>query len=208
MSTGSRAAGMVRPPPAFPNMQIGLLGGSFNPAHEGHRHISQVALKRLGLDRVWWLVTPGNPLNPRHDLKPLDRRIAEARRVAAHPRITVTGFEAARRDAYTVNTLRFLQSRFPATRFVWLMGADSLADLDRWQNWRWIMENVPVGVMARPGQRISARMSKAAYVYRRWRLRGPRSELLAKGAPPRWAFVNVPMNAASSSAIRARGEWE
>ncbi len=185
---------------------IGLLGGSFDPPHAGHVHITRTALVRFGLDQVWWLVSPANPLKsvgPR----PLSERMQAARAIMRHPRVTITDVESHLGTRYTAQTLRALRAMYPGVRFVWLMGADNLAQLDQWQDWRDIMDTVPVGVLARPGQRISARMSKAARVYHAQRLPGSASRLLGVSQPPRWCFVTMPMRAESSSAIRARGEW-
>ncbi|KAA0916054.1 nicotinate-nucleotide adenylyltransferase [Aquicoccus porphyridii] len=189
-----------------PGRVVGLLGGSFDPAHEGHAHISREALKRFALDELWWLVSPGNPLKSRGPA-PLDQRMARARAVMDHPRVRISDFEARAGTRYTAETLQALIRTSPGVRFVWLMGADNLAQLDQWQDWRWIMEHVPVGVLARPGQRIAARNAKAADIYRQARLHGYASRLLARGSAPRWCFVNVPMVDISSSEIRARGLW-
>lgn len=186
---------------------VGLLGGSFDPAHEGHVHITRTALKRFGLDRVWWLVSPANPLKKRGPA-PLADRMARARQVMQHPRVEVTDIESRLGTRYTAETVAALQARYPAVRFVWLMGADNLAQFHRWQDWRWIMDNVPVGVLARPNDRISARLSKAARVYREAMLQGRASEVLGRGDAPRWCFVNIPMSDASSTAIRSNGEWK
>jgi len=185
---------------------IGLLGGSFDPAHAGHAHISREALKRFGLDQVWWLVSPGNPLKE-HGPAPMEARIGHARRIIEHPRITVTGIEQRLGTRYTAQTLRALQQLYPAQRFVWLMGADNLAQFHLWQDWRQIMQSVPVGVLARPGERISARTSKAASVFVSYRIAGRYSSLLGEAQTPAWCFVNVPMMDISSSAIRAAGDW-
>ena len=185
---------------------IGLLGGSFDPPHRGHVHISREALKRFGLDRVWWLVSPGNPLKARGPA-PLKKRIKACRAMLDHPRIEVSDFEAQAGTRYTAQTLQRLQAARPGVRFVWLMGADNLAQFDQWQDWREIMERVPVGVLARPGQRISARMSKAARIYAPVRLRGQRCQLLGTAQAPAWSFVNVPMQAISSTEMRAAGDW-
>ncbi len=185
---------------------VGLLGGSFDPAHTGHVHITRAALARFGLDRVWWLVSPGNPLKSRGPA-PLADRIAVARSVMVHPRVTVTDIEARLGTRYTAQTLAALRARHPGVRFVWLMGADNLAQFHLWQNWPEIIETVPLGVLARPGQRISARMSRAARIYRRWRIPGRASRLLARAEAPAWCFVNLPMTDASSTAIRAEGLW-
>jgi nicotinate-nucleotide adenylyltransferase len=193
-------------PYAAPGQVIGLLGGSFDPAHDGHAHITREALKRFGLDRVWWLVSPGNPLK-RKGPQPLDKRMARARAVMCHPRVTVTDIEAHLGTRYTAETLARLQALYPQVRFVWLMGADNLAQFHLWQDWRQIMETVPVGVLARPGQRISARMSRAAALYAPYRIAGRNAQLLARAEAPAWCFVNVPMVDVSSSAIRAAGQW-
>ena len=191
-------------PPSRPGQVIGLLGGSFDPPHSGHLHISREALRRFGLDRLWWLVSPGNPLKA-HGPAPLPDRMAAARRLATHPRIDVTDIEARLGTRYTSATLAALERICPGRRFVWLMGADNLAQLHRWQDWRSIMERVPVGVLARPGQRISARLSPAARVYAGARIKGRASHLLGRAEAPAWCFVNVPMTDISSSALRARG---
>ena len=193
-------------PVAKAGQVVGLLGGSFDPAHEGHVHITRTALKRFGLDRVWWLVSPANPLKKRGPAL-LSDRMARARQVMQHPRVEVTDIESRLGTRYTAETVAALQARYPAVRFVWLMGADNLAQFNRWQDWRWIMDNVPVGVLARPNDRISARLSKAARVYREAMLQGRASEVLGRGDAPRWCFVNIPMSDASSTAIRSNGEW-
>lgn len=193
-------------PHARAGQVIGLLGGSFDPAHGGHVHITLAALKRFGLDRVWWLVSPGNPLKARGPA-PLETRLAAARAKMRHPRVEVTGIEAALGTRYTAQTIAALRARYAGVRFVWLMGADNLAQFHRWQDWEEIMHAVPVGVLARPGDRISARMSKAARVYRESRLSGRASELLGQVEAPAWCFVNLPMSDMSSSAIRAEGGW-
>ncbi|MBD3665896.1 nicotinate-nucleotide adenylyltransferase [Sulfitobacter aestuariivivens] len=193
-------------PFAAPGQVIGLLGGSFDPAHAGHAHITREALKRFGLDHVWWLVSPGNPLKASGPA-PLDKRMRHARAVMQHPHVTVTDIEAKLGTRYTAQTLAKLVARYPRVRFVWLMGADNLAQLHLWQDWRQIMETVCVGVLARPGQRISARMSRAAMLYAPYRIPGRYSRLLARAQAPAWSFVNVPMVDVSSTAIRASGAW-
>ena len=196
------ARAMKAPPPAYPSMTIGLLGGSFNPAHEGHRHISETAMKRLSLDRIWWLVTPANPLKPRRDFAPLETRLAAAYRQAAHPRIDVTAFEAARPDAYTVNSLDFLIRRYPATRFVWLMGADALAGFHNWRDWRRIARQVPIAVLDRPGYRFAALSSRAANTLARNRMDESDAAGLARLSPPAWALLTLPLSALSSTFLR------
>ncbi len=193
-------------PQARAGQSIGLLGGSFDPAHEGHAHITRAALVRFGLDRVWWLVSPGNPLKS-HGPAPLSDRMDAARQVMQHPKVTVTDIEARLGTRYTAETLAFLRGTYPGVRFVWLMGADNLAQFHRWQDWQDIIETTPLGILARPGQRISARMSPAARVYRDWRLPGRASRLLGQAQAPAWCFINLPMTDASSTAIRRDGRW-
>ena len=184
-------------------MSIGLLGGSFDPPHQGHVHITEMALRRFGLDRVWWLVSPGNPLKA-HGPAPLAARIAAARRMQHDPRVTVTGIEARLGTRMTRDTIAALQRLYPGVRFVWLMGADNLVQFDRWDHWQEIAARVPIGVIARPGWRMPARFSRAARMLWRARLPEARARQLAGTAPPAWALVNVPLSRLSSSAIRAR----
>jgi nicotinate-nucleotide adenylyltransferase len=167
-------------------------------------HVTREALKRFSLDRVWWLVTPGNPLKA-HGPSPLGERMQAARAVMRHPKVEVTDIEARLGTRATSDTLKAMHGIYPGVRFVWLMGADSLAQFHLWQDWQHIMDNVPVGVLARPGQRISARTSLAARVYARYRIAGLNSHLLARADAPAWCFVNVAMVDLSSSAIRAAG---
>ena len=200
------SGGRVGLPAARPGMAVGLLGGSFDPAHAGHAHITREALRRFRLDRVWWLVSPGNPLKE-HGPAPLAQRMAHARAIMRHPRAAVTDVEARLGTRHTAQTLRALGRLYPCVRFVWLMGADNMAQLHRWEDWRSIVEAVPVGVLARPGVRISARRSRAAAVYAHARLRPFEAPRLARATPPAWCLVNLPMVNASSSAIRAAGGW-
>ena len=191
-------------PIAAKGMVIGLLGGSFDPAHEGHVHITREALKRMGLDQVWWLVSPGNPLKARQPA-PLADRMAQAGRVMRHPRVKITALEVALGTRTTVDTVGRLRAIYPGVTFVWLMGADNLVQFHRWDRWRDILRSVAVGVLARPGSGVPARLSVAARAFRVHQV--DRGENLRGHNPPVWAFVNLPMNDASSSEIRARGEW-
>ncbi|MCA0963591.1 nicotinate-nucleotide adenylyltransferase [Salipiger bermudensis] len=184
-----------------PGMTVGLLGGSFDPPHAGHVHITREALRRFGLDRVVWLVSPGNPLKA-HGPAPLAERIDAARRIMDHPRVIVSDVERLLGTRHTARTLAHLQARFPGVNFVWLMGADNLAQLHRWEDWREIMERVPVGVLARPGSRMAARGSVAADVYRHARLPDRAAGQLARAVPPAWCFVNVPLVNLSSTELR------
>ncbi len=190
-------------PYARAGLSVGLLGGSFDPAHKGHVRITREALRRFGLDRIWWLVSPGNPLKPRGPA-PMEQRLAHARALMRHPRVEVTDLEARLGTRVTADTLRALAVLYPGVRFVWLMGADNLARFHLWRDWRYIMDSVPVGVLARPGERLPARLSPAARIYREYRLPGNASHLLARARPPAWCLVNIPMVQVSSTAIRAR----
>ncbi len=190
-------------PVAGAGQVVGLLGGSFDPAHDGHVHITKTALKRFGLDRIWWLVSPGNPLK-QNGPAPMPQRLADARAIMQHPRVAVTDIEARLGTRYTAQTIAGLMRRYPEVRFVWLMGADNLAQFHHWRDWRWIMETVPIGVLARPNDRISARLSKAARIYKGVMLQGPQSGVLGRRDAPAWCFVNLPMSDMSSSAIRAK----
>jgi len=184
-----------------------LLGGSFDPPHAGHQHISREAMKRFGLGRVWWLVTPGNPLKPKGPA-PLDQRLAACASLVSDPRIVVTDFEARAGTHYTAETLAALFRHYPQQRFVWLMGADNLASFHHWDRWDWIMRNIPIGVIARPGDRIAARLSPAAKRFARFRIKGRHSHMLARAEPPAWCFINTPMLDISSTSIRAEGVWQ
>lgn len=191
----------ARFPIARPGMRIGLLGGSFDPAHDGHVHITHVALQRFGLDRAWWLVSPGNPLKL-HGPAPLEQRIAEARRLMRDPRVVVTDLEAQLGTRMTADTIAALQKRCPGVRFVWLMGSDNLVQFDQWDRWDEIAARVPIGVLARPGSRLAARNSRAATILRAYRLPEARAKLLPILTPPVWALINLPMSSLSSTAIR------
>lgn len=193
-------------PYARAGAKIGLLGGSFDPPHSGHLHISREALKRFGLDEVWWLVSPGNPLKPEGPA-PMVQRLNAARKLVDHPRIKVTDFEALKGTRYTARTLEALFSTYPKVDFTWLMGADNLAEFHRWQRWEWIMQNVRVGVLARPGCRIRALRSPAAQRFRGARLSVADRMVLAHANSPAWCFLNLPMMDVSSTKIRKNGTW-
>ncbi len=189
-----------------PGQVVGLFGGSFDPPHQGHVHVTQEAMKAFGLDQVWWLVSPGNPLKKRGPA-PLAQRVDAARAVMQHPRVEVTDIEALTGTRATADTLAALRRLYPLVRFVWLMGADNLAQFHRWKDWRLIMDSIPVGVIARPGDRISARMSPAARLYAKYRIDGQARHLLGRADAPAWCFVNVPMVDVSSTDLRNRGIW-
>ncbi len=183
--------------------RIGLLGGSFNPAHDGHRDISLAALAYLGLDEVWWIVSPQNPLKPVKGMASFDERMASARAVADHPRIRVTGIEKRLGTQYTADTLRKLVTRFPSYRFVWLMGADNLAQIASWRDWTRIFHLVPIAVFDRPTYTIKALTALAARRFRRSRRREAALKTLAATPAPAWVFVHHRLNPISATAIRA-----
>jgi nicotinate-nucleotide adenylyltransferase len=193
-------------PYARAGQSVGLLGGSFDPPHAGHLALTAAALARFRLDRVWWLVSPGNPLKARPPA-PVERRIAAARGLLIDPRVAVTGLEARIGTRYTAETLAWLLQRRPGVRFVWLMGADNLATIHLWEDWEAIFAMVPVGVLARPGMGLRAALSPAARRFAAARLRSAEAPRLAAARPPAWCFVRMPMLDLSSSAIRARGDW-
>ncbi len=183
--------------------RIGLLGGSFNPAHEGHRHVSLEALKRLGLDEVWWLVSPQNPLKSDDGMEPLATRVARARQVAHHPRIRVEAPELLLGTRYTLDTVRALHRVYPHARFVWLMGADILPQLVDWQGWRELFASIPIAAFARPGWSYSALQSAAPRAFALHRIAATSARTLASCAPPAWCFIPSRLDSHSATAIRA-----
>ena len=197
--------GYVRLPPFAAGERIGLLGGSFNPPHEGHVLASKLALSRLRLDRVWWLATPGNPLKSKSDLAALNVRLAAARALTHDPRIAVTGFESEIGSPYTAVALRYLRARAYGVKFVWIMGADNLAQFHRWRNWREIAALTPIVVVDRPGSSFAPLSSRAGQALARWRRPERDAVKLADAAAPAWVFLHGPLSSASSSALRQRG---
>jgi nicotinate-nucleotide adenylyltransferase len=188
-----------------PGLRIGLFGGSFNPPHAGHRLVTLTALRRLKLDRVWWIITPGNPLKDARQLSPLDERMAAARRLMPEPMVDITGFEAGIGTRYTLDTLRYLRLRCPAVRFVWIMGADNLIQFHRWQGWREIARLMPIAVVDRPGATLKATASRAAQALSHGRVSERR--LMSRTVPdpakkPRWTFIHGPRSALSSTILR------
>lgn len=192
----------LRTPLALPGQTIGLLGGSFNPPHQGHVLISRIAFQRLALDRVWWLVTPGNPLKDKADLAPLPSRMDAAAAIAAARIVSVTGLEAGFPTAYTAATLTHLLARYPGVKFIWLMGADNLAQVHRWRRWRSIFDRVPVAVVNRPGWHLKALSSPAARRYADDRVPENRCREILDRPRPAWTFLTGPLSNLSSSAIR------
>lgn len=193
----------IKPPGNIPR-RVGLLGGSFNPAHEGHRHISKLALKTLGLDEVWWLVSPQNPLKPVEEMAAYNERFASALKQATHPRIKVSDLETRFGTRHTALTLGKLERRFPKTQFVWIMGADNLAQVSRWHRWEQIFEQYPVAVFARPTYALKALASKAAQRFASHRIVTGGGKKLAQTKPPVWIFVSCRLNPASSTVIRSQ----
>jgi nicotinate-nucleotide adenylyltransferase len=185
-----------------PGMKVGLYGGSFNPAHEGHAHVADTALKRLGLDKVIWLVSPQNPLKSGHETEALEHRLARVRRFAAGPAMIVADAESRIGSQYTIDTLRVLKARFPGVRFVWIMGADSLASFHRWRGWTQIMAEVPVAVVSRPWIALKSRFSPAARRFAHARIPSVAARTLALRRPPAWVYLRGPLSFASSTALR------
>lgn len=186
-----------------PGMTVGLFGGSFNPAHDGHLHVAETALNRLGLDRVVWLVSPQNPLKGRHETAPLEDRLASARAWARGPSMIVSDVETRMGTRWTIDTLRALKARHPGVRFVWLMGSDNLAGFHRWRGWTDIMRMMPVAVIARPGSMLESRSAPAARRFASWRVPQDQARLLSHLEAPAWTYLTAPLNRSSSTALRA-----
>lgn len=196
-------------PPYTEGMRVGLLGGSFNPPHFAHRAISLFALKRLKLDRVWWLVTPGNPLKVHDAPRDLAERMEAARAVAQDPRIEVSCLESVIRTRYTIDTINILRRRASGLRFVWIMGADNLAQFHRWQNWQRIAAQVPIAIIDRPPQSFRALASPAARALSRYRLPETEAARLADREPPAWVFLTgLKLNLSSTGLRNPDGSWK
>lgn len=194
-------------PLAIAGQRIGLLGGSFDPPHAGHVHISKWALKAFRLDRVWWLVSPGNPLKADAPAE-MARRLAAGRAIMRHPRVVVTDLEARIGTRTTAATLAALRRRYPGVHFVWLMGADNLGSFHRWERWDTILRTVPVGVLARPGDQLRAGLSPAARRFARWRLPAAQAAALPLRRAPCWTLLSGRMLDLSSSELRRLGRWK
>lgn len=183
-------------------MQVGLFGGSFNPPHAGHGLVAEIALRRLALDQLWWMVTPGNPLKSTRELAPLAERIRLSEAVAEDPRIKVTAFEASYRVRYTADTLALVKRLNPGVDFVWIMGADNLRDFHRWQRWRKIAMTFPIAVIDRPGSTLSFLSSLVAKTFDYARIDEGDAPRLARMKPPAWTFIHGPRSSLSSTALR------
>lgn len=199
-------SGIVRQQLIMPHvergMAVGLFGGSFNPPHSGHALVAEIALRSLRLDQLWWIVTPGNPLKAGRTLAPLAERLARSREIAPGPRVRVTAFEAAHRVRYTADTLALVRRRNPAVRFVWVMGADNLAQFHRWQRWREIVLTMPIAVVDRPGSTLAFVSSVMARTFAHARIDERDAGRLAFMRPPAWTFIHGPRSSLSSTALR------
>jgi nicotinate-nucleotide adenylyltransferase len=185
-------------------LRIGILGGSFNPAHEGHLHITMLALKHLELDQVWWMVSPQNPLKSEEDMAPLADRMSSAETIAGkNTRILVTDIETRLNTRYTSSTLRALLTAFPYTRFIWLMGADNLQQIPRWEKWTFIFRMVPIAIFDRATYSFKALASKAAHRFQRYRVRPRNAASIVGKSPPAWVYFHSTLHPASGTEIRA-----
>lgn len=187
-------------------MAIGLFGGSFNPPHEGHVLVAETALKKLGLDQIWWMVTPGNPLKSHKELAPLSERIAACEALATDPRIKITAFEKSLGTSYTAKTLESVKARNQHVNFAWVMGADNLQSFHLWKDWRKIAESYPIAVIDRPGSTLAFLSSKTAQTYRNARVDEDASRTLPRRKAPAWVFLHGPRSSLSSTALRNRAK--
>ena len=200
--TTHRSAFSVRTPPVWPGARIGLMGGSFNPPHEGHLVVARTSLRRLRLDQLWWVVTPGNPLKSHGALPAVANRIKAVEALANHPRMVTTAFETDLGTPYTAATIEFLVNRHPLARLVWVMGADNLATFHRWQRWRDIAAMVPMAVIDRPGWHFPGLSSPAARSLASARIREENARFLPFQKPPAWVFLTTRLSNQSSTALR------
>jgi nicotinate-nucleotide adenylyltransferase len=192
----------VKAPLVFAGQRVGIMGGTFNPSHEGHAIVAEAAVKRLGLDQLWFVVTPGNPLKSNGGLPPLAARMQAARKYARGPRMKITGFEADLGTPYTAATLAFLKRRYPGVHFVWVMGADNLASFHRWQHWQHIAASFPIAVVDRPGWRLNGLSGPAGTALGPKRIPEAQACSLAMRNPPAWTFLTTRLSALSSTALR------
>ena len=190
-------------PSVEPGLTIGLLGGSFDPPHEGHVHITKLALKIFNLSKIWWLVCPENPIK---SVTPSDvnSRFLASKKIMKHPSVVITDLERKFKTKYTFQTLIKLKKLYPSTKFVWLMGADNLINFHHWKNCDWIMKNIPIGVLARPEEQIKAGLSRTAIKFGNYRLPKEKSIILSNYIPPVWTLSTGPMRNISSTEIREK----
>ena len=190
-------------PSVEPGLTIGLLGGSFDPPHEGHVHITKLALKIFNLSKIWWLICPENPIK---SVTPsdLNSRFLASKKIMKHPSVVITDLERKLKTKYTFQTLIKLKKLYPSTKFVWLMGADNLINFHHWKNCDWIMKNIPVGVLARPEEQIKAGLSRTAIKFGNYRLPKEKSIILSNYIPPVWTLSTGPMRNISSTEIREK----
>ena len=189
-------------PHVEPGMSVGLFGGSFNPPHDGHRLVAEIALRTLGLDQLWWMVTPGNPLKSRRALAPLADRLAMSEKLFPHPKLRVTAFEQSLGSSYTAQVLAHVKARNPGVHFVWIMGADNLAGFHRWQNWQKIAMTFPIAVIDRPGSTLAFLSSLMARTFDYARIDEHDAPRLARMPAPAWTFIHGPRSSLSSTQIR------
>ncbi|PHP69122.1 nicotinic acid mononucleotide adenylyltransferase [Zhengella mangrovi] len=192
-------------PATAPGLRVGLFGGSFNPPHAGHALVAEIALRRLDLDQLWWIVTPGNPLKDNSNLAPLAWRIAASEAVKPGPKVKVTAFEAAHHVRFTADTLSLVKARKPGVRFVWIMGADNLKSFHRWQRWKAIARTFPIAVIDRPGATLSFLSSRMAKTFAEARIDEADAPRLAFLDAPAWTFIHGPRSSLSSTQLRAEG---
>ena len=188
----------------LPGTTVGLLGGSFNPPHIGHVHITEQALKAFRLQNIWWLVSPGNPLKEKYPGS-VDSRINQCRKIMQNPKVFISDIERQLDTRFTAETLRKLFRLYPGVRFIWLMGADNLSNFHKWDEWTWIMENIPVGVMARPRRLLRAGLSRTAYRYMKYRVKQTSAAAVPFMEPPAWSLLGGSMQDVSSTKLRLYG---
>lgn len=198
----------LRMPHVERGMVVGLFGGSFNPPHEGHVLVADISLRRLRLDQLWWMVTPGNPLKDHRHLAPLEQRLRQSEAITPDPRIKVTAFEKTIGQSYTARTLEIVKARNPGVHFVWIMGADNLQGFHRWQSWQTIARTFPIAVIDRPGSTLAYLSSKMARTFDHARIDEEDAGALAFRKSPAWTFIHGPRSPLSSSALRHRAELE
>ena len=197
---------MLGHPFAIPGITVGLLGGSFDPPHEGHVHVTKEAIKYFNLSKLWWLVSPKNPLKK---IIPsgIDKRNLAAKKIINHPSVVISDLEKNLKTKYTAETLFKIKKLYPGVKFVWLMGADNLVNFHYWYNWNWIMNNIPIGIFARSNEQVKAGLSLAASKYKKNRIPIEKSLLLPHLKPPVWTLIIGPMKNASSTSLRKKGVW-